>query len=136
MTEAMLILIGGSLIVGSVDALLHRIRGRRYRGRTYDPQRPVIQRAGASRIGWSGRICHFCETVTYGQSDRCGKCHRLPVHLPVAPTEPKRLPFVAAESSLFGAPTTSRFSAQPSSSSSVPSRGSGVGASARDRDIS
>jgi hypothetical protein len=49
----------------------------RYSGRVFDPQRPVIRRAGAERIGMTGRVCYFCDAVTYGYSPYCGRCKRV-----------------------------------------------------------
>ena len=57
----------------------------RYSGSVYDPQRPVIRRAGA--VGWTGRKCPLCHETTYGLSDRCGKCGRLNVSVPLVRTE-------------------------------------------------
>jgi hypothetical protein len=49
----------------------------RYSGRTFDPQRPVIRRAGAERVGMTGKVCYFCDAVTYGYSQWCGRCKRV-----------------------------------------------------------
>jgi hypothetical protein len=57
----------------------------RYSGPVYDPQKPLIRRAGA--VGNSGRKCHFCGVTTFGLGDRCGKCGRLAVVLPRMRTE-------------------------------------------------
>ena len=57
----------------------------RYSGPVYDPQRPVIRRAGA--VGWTGRICPLCNVTTYGNSDRCAKCGRMNAAIPLIRTE-------------------------------------------------
>jgi hypothetical protein len=59
----------------------------RYSGRTFDPQRPVIRRAGA--VGYTGRLCPLCGKTTFGNSDRCGACGRLNARPPVIPIEAK-----------------------------------------------
>jgi hypothetical protein len=60
----------------------------RYSGLVYDPQRPVIRRAGA--VGYTGRTCPLCGEVTFSNyNDRCGACGRLNVHQPVIPVEAK-----------------------------------------------
>ena len=58
----------------------------RYSGLVYDPQRPVIRRAGA--VGWTGRTCPLCGETTFGNyNDRCGACGRFNKNLPVIPIE-------------------------------------------------
>lgn len=79
MIEAIAVLLV-PLVIGTL--LLHRARGRRFQGRAYDPNRPVIQRAGAVRVGMTGRMCPYCGVATFGWSDRCGKCHRVPTSDP------------------------------------------------------
>jgi len=49
----------------------------RYSGRVFDPQRPVVRRAGAERVGMTGKVCYFCDAVTYGFSQYCGRCKRV-----------------------------------------------------------
>jgi hypothetical protein len=61
-----------------------RNRGR-YSGPVYDPQRPVVRRAGA--VGYTGVKCPLCFATTFGNSPRCGKCGRLNVQPRVVRTE-------------------------------------------------
>lgn len=62
-----------------------RNRGR-YSGRTFDPQRPVIRRAGA--VGYTGKKCELCGMTTFSNfGDRCGACGRTFSKTYVAPTE-------------------------------------------------
>ena len=79
----MIELIGLLGLVVGVCALLAwfespRSNRARYSGRVFDPQRPVIRRAGAERVGanGTGRICAACGAYTWGLSDACGRCGR------------------------------------------------------------
>ena len=64
--------------VGVIGTLLDLpLNPARYRGRTYDPNRPIIRRAGAERIGMTGKVCYFCDAVTFGYSQYCGRCKRI-----------------------------------------------------------
>lgn len=73
--EVVLIL-GIPLGICTALAYLEAPRRRQQRsGRTYDPQRPVIRRAGAVHVGLTGRMCSRCGIATFGWSERCGKCH-------------------------------------------------------------
>lgn len=86
------------LLVGITDALVHRIRGRRYSGRVFDPREAAARadvrtrHVGAERVGITGHVCHFCDAVTFGLSSRCGRCGRLPVALPSVPVESSAFP--------------------------------------------
>jgi hypothetical protein len=66
------IIIGFSVLLAWLDSPLSN--AARYRGRTFDPQRPVIRRAGVVRGNGIGRVCATCGAMTYGWSGRCGKC--------------------------------------------------------------
>lgn len=68
-----------------------RNRGR-YTGPVFDPQRPLIRRAGAERIGMTGKQCYFCDQVTYGYSEWCGRCKRVSPQIPIAPVESSAYP--------------------------------------------
>ena len=47
----------------------------RYSGPVFDPQRPVIRRAGA--VGYTGKKCELCGMTTFSNyGDRCGACGR------------------------------------------------------------
>lgn len=133
---------------GTIGALFNiPLNPARWRGRTYDPNRPVVRRAGAERVGMTGKFCHFCEAVTFGYSSRCGRCHRLPVHFPAVPTEstvrltlveaPPSSPLTAESPSLIAvAATPQPTNVSPSSSSAAGSEVTGVGARTWRRQIS
>jgi|SRR6185295_15485541 len=72
-------LLGVIVLVGTLLTWLDsplRNHGR-YSGRVFDPQRPVIRRAGAERVGMTGKVCYFCDAVTFGYSQYCGRCKRI-----------------------------------------------------------
>ncbi len=85
-SDMFLALILGSAIVGVGDWFVRQfvLRSRRFQGRAYDPNRPVMRRAGAVRVGMTGRVCHACGAITWGLSDRCGRCH-----LPTSSSSPQ-----------------------------------------------
>lgn len=85
-----LALLGVIIVVGTVLAWLEAPprNPARYSGPVYDPQRPVIRRAGA--VGWTGKKCPLCGQTTWGNSDRCGACGRLNVSPPAVRTESTR----------------------------------------------
>lgn len=82
------IVVALSLVLAIMDAPPRN--PARYSGSVYDPQRPVVRRAGA--VGWTGRICPLCNVTTYGQSDRCGKCGRMNTSVPLVRTESTKRP--------------------------------------------
>jgi hypothetical protein len=103
MIEVLVVL---AIPVGIVTLLAYfepRREGPRYSGKVYDPSPRPVRRAGAVRVGMTGRMCEFCQISTFGYSSRCGRCHRLPVHLPIAPVESTvhPLPLDAESSSLI-----------------------------------
>lgn len=80
------IVVALSLLLAIVDAPPRN--PARYSGRIFDPQRPVLRRAGAVDIG--GRVCPLCQATTFGWSTRCGKCGRLNVQPRAVRTESTR----------------------------------------------
>jgi len=117
----------------------------RYRGRTFDPNRPVVRRAGAERVGMTGKVCYFCDAVTFGYSQYCGRCKRIGPDLSGIRTESTaRLSLVesspssplTAESSVVEVAATPR----PTTSSSLSAAGSsevtGIGARTTRRQVS
>lgn len=77
--EVVGLLIMWSVLLAALTAVVNvavRLRDPRYNGRTYDPAQPAApRRAGAMRVGLTGHVCPHCDAVTYGWSDRCGRCH-------------------------------------------------------------
>lgn len=88
------IIVGGCVLIAYFDAPPRN--KARYSGLVYDPQRPVIRRAGA--VGYTGRKCPLCGATTFSNfSDRCGACGRLNRRPPVVRTESSAYPRVVSK---------------------------------------